>query len=348
MKKIVVFLFLVLGFSFMGCSSSNAKVSKIIFTKPVVHFLGLLPGANCKMQYQLDLFENNTYYMRTTCLKNGVASKSNDDIGRWHLDDNARLTLRGGREAPVFFELFDSNSMGLLTPDGTTIKSNLNYTLTASNTAKTLEPDLFMMGMYSYMADAAIFKECLTALNLPVAFEEESLALERAYLKTKKIAGEKIKVHLRAKIVLRKGMDSSIKKPTLLVKKFIKIIPKEVCQHLGSKANLLHTYWKLTVLNDMPVAKTQRREAYFILSDGRVKGNSGCNGLGANYVLDAENLTFSDKGFAMTRMFCKGSVENEFLKALKKVVRYELKGEYLELFDKKGVQLARFESVYLN
>ena len=39
-----------------------------------------------------------------------------------------------------------------------------------------------MSGMYSYLADAANFTECLTGARYPVAMEADNLALERAYL----------------------------------------------------------------------------------------------------------------------------------------------------------------------
>ena len=93
--------------------------------------------------------------------------------------------------------------------------------------------------------------------------------------------------------------------------------------------------------------QNNRREAHMVLSQGKVRGNSGCNGMGGTYILDGDKLSFSDKGMAMTRMFCEGSVEVEFLQAIKAMYSYKIQGEYLEIFDKNGVNLARFESVYL-
>ena len=204
-------------------------------------------------------------------------------------------------------------------------------------------------GMYSYMADAAVFKECSTGKKFSVAFEKDHISLERAYLNTRKEAGEYVKVKLEGEIVLRDGMDGKIDVPTLIVKKFINIIPKEVCQNQNSKASLENTYWKLTVLSDKPLPNTKAfaRETYMILNQGKIKGNSGCNSMGGTYKLNGNKISFSDKGMMMTKMFCKGSAEVEFIKALKNMYRYELKGEYLEIFDKNSARLARFESVYL-
>ena len=204
-------------------------------------------------------------------------------------------------------------------------------------------------GMFTYMADAAMFKECGTNKSFPVAFEDDYISLERAYSKTVSEAGRAVMVSIEGEVVLQDGMDGQVDVPTLIVKKFISITPKEVCQNQSSKARLTDTYWKVTVIKDkvVPFTKPKAREAHMILSNGKVKGSSGCNGLGGTYNLDGDKLSFSDKGFASTMMFCEGSVEKEFLTALKDMYRYEIKGEYLEVFDKNDNRLIRFESVYL-
>jgi heat shock protein HslJ len=125
---------------------------------------------------------------------------------------------------------------------------------------------------------------------------------------------------------------------------------KEIDNLTSSTARgIENIYWKLTLLNskEIPSVKKGRREAHIILSNGKVKGNSGCNGFGASYILDNDKVSFDTNGFMMTRMFCKDSVENEFLKMIPKVVSYKIKGESLEFFDKDGSDLAKFESVYL-
>ena len=75
-----------------------------------------------------------------------------------------------------------------------------------------------MSGMYSYMADTGMFKDCSNGKKYPVAFEDDYISLERAYLNTKHRAGEAIKVNLIGKIELRDGMDNQKNIPTLVVK----------------------------------------------------------------------------------------------------------------------------------
>ena len=349
MKIKLLLLLVFIGIFLSGCLPSKLAVNKKSFTNFPVHYLGLLPGVNCKMQYHLDILSNNAYFLRTACFQNGAIGKSSDSIGRWYIDKKTRIVLNNGTDSPQYFRFVGSNAIELMDTQGEKIESELDYTLMASNTAKTIKPQLLMHGMYSYMADASIFQECITGMNFNVAFKEDSLWLERAYMQAKKVQAQKLKVYIEGRLLLDKGEDNKVNVPTLIVEKFIKILPKERCQNLYSKAKLTNTYWKLTVINGKAVQKTynKRREAHMVLSQGRVKGSTGCNGMGGAYVLDGNKLSFSDKGMAMTRMFCKGSVENQFLKAMREMQSYKIKGEYLEIFDKNGAKLARFESVYL-
>ena len=331
------------------CLYPDASPQEIAFKDGKIHYTGEVPGANSKIHYQLDLFQNNTYYLRTNNLKNNLSTPNHDDIGRWHIQDGTKLVLWGGREAPVYFSIIDEESIELLDLKGEKIDSEFDYELLASNTVKAIEPELYMMGMYSYMADAAQFSECITSQKYPVAFEEDNIALEKAYLQTKTIPDEKLKVHLKAKIVMRKAMDSEKKVATIVVKEFIKILPKEVCQTLGSVASLTNTYWKLTMLGDTPINKSSSntREAHMILNNNKIKGNSSCNSFGGKYILNKDKISLSNKVLRMTKIFCKGSHEVEFVKALKNMHSHKISGEYLEVFDKSGANLARFEAVYL-
>ena len=92
-----------------------------------------------------------------------------------------------------------------------------------------------MTGMYSYMADAAIFKDCSSGMKYPVTFEGYNLALERAYLKVRKTPAQTLKIELEGKIVWRDAMDKDAKVQMLYVERFINIIPNEVCQHTNTQ-----------------------------------------------------------------------------------------------------------------
>ena len=351
-RKIYALMILFIGFVLSACASSTPQTtlaSKKLSSNFPLHFLGLIPGANCTNQYQLDLLENRTYFLRNVCFKDGVASKNSDDIGRWYIDAENRVVLNGTKKRATYFQILDAKSIELMDLKGEKIVSDLNYKLEVSMRAKTIEPKLQMMGMYSYMADAATFYECSTGLKLPVVFEEDNLALERAYTQSGAPSGTSLKVHVEAKIVQRKAMDRAYKESALVVSKFINLLPKELCQNPYSKAKLTETYWKLTRVDSkiVPFSKNNRREAHMILkADGKIRAHSGCNSMNGAYQLDGDKLSLKG-GMMMTRMFCKNSLEREFSIALQRMVRYKIVGEYLEIFDKDGNNLARFESVYM-
>jgi len=349
MKNYFYILTLFIALTFTACSSTQPTTKQITFKNFPLHFIGVTPGANCEIKYQLDIFSDNVYFLRELCLKNGVSSKTYDDIGRWDIEAQNRLLLKGSKERPRYFYLLDENNIELMDLEGKKIDSKLNYTLKNTPNAISIEPTLFMSGMYSYIADSANFTECNTRKSFSVSFTKEHLALESAYLKTKIAPGQELKVTVEGSLKLMEGVDEQGLIPTLVVEKFINIIPKEVCQHPYSGANLTNTYWKLTRLNTKPILNdtTQNKEAYIVFNDSKIQGNSGCNSIRGSYTLDGDKISLSDKGMMMTRMFCRGSKESEFLQALHKMYNYKIKGEYLEVFDKDGIQLMRFESVYI-
>jgi copper homeostasis protein (lipoprotein) len=192
-------------------------------------FAGELPCADCPgIQHVLELYSDGTFVYRMTYLGRGAdgAGESHDDIGRWALI-GSRLTLRGGREAPVFFALGGADTIDKLDLEGNPIDSALNYTLTRSPTFEPLEPELHMRGMYRYMADAALFEECITGWRLPVSMEGDNLALERGYAEAQANPGEPILVNLIGRIAPRPAMDGDGTVRALVPVRFVNAWPGE-------------------------------------------------------------------------------------------------------------------------
>ena len=327
------------------------------FTNFPIHLLGLLPGANCQNQYQLDLFSNHAYFISVQCFKDGKSSTANPyDIGRWHIDPSThKLTLTGGHESPLFFQVIDSNTIEKLDLQGNKIDSDLNYQLERSMTATTLEPTVLMQGMYQYMADAASFRECITGLKLPVVFEGDHQTLESAYLKDQSAAGANLKVHIEGSIVQRPIVDGAGKHTVLRVERFIKTMPSESCDNPYVDASFTNTYWRLTALNGKGIDRTQpaKREAHLVFhnaNDGapRVSGSTGCNRISGTYQQNDQQLSIASQGMAMTRMACSNAeAEQAFISTLPAVTSWTVKGNYLELFDAGNTSIARFEATYL-
>ncbi len=312
---------------------------------------GELPCADCPgIHYRLDLFEDHTFFLRTTYLGRG-AGAVDDLIGSWAVaaDDN-RLTLFGGREAPIFFRILDRNTLRKLDVEGRDIESSLNYELRRKDGLELLEPRLEMRGMYRYMADAALFEECLSGRSFPVAFEADNRSLERAYLDAPHEPGAPVLVSLQGRLALRPAMEGDAMQLTLIPERFFGIFPRETCGTRMATAELLDTYWKLTRLGQKPVLMGEmEREPHLVLhsEDHRVSGFSGCNRLLGGFTVDGDAIEFSQ--MASTMMACVEGAETEraFLEALADARSWRLLGQHLDLFDGNGELVARFEAVSL-
>jgi len=117
-----------------------------------------------------------------------------------------------------------------------------------------------------------------------------------------------------------------------------------------STAQLLNTYWKLTLLGDQVITTPQdKREIHFVMhsENQRVAGFSGCNQVMGSYVLEGRSLRFAQ--MAGTLMACVPDMaqEKEFLAMFARVTQWEIAGETLRLLDAQGKTLATFESRYL-
>jgi copper homeostasis protein (lipoprotein) len=312
-------------------------------------FAGDLPCADCEaINYHLDLFADRSFYLRT--IYRGKPGGHFDDIGSWTFSSDGKiLVLQGGREAPVRFAIEGPDSLRMMSQDGKPIVSNLNYTLRRAPEFTPIEPRLAMRGMYNYMADAAIFTECLTGRKMPVAMEGDNRALEEAYTKARREPGEALLVTVEGRIVQRMPMEGPGPIPTLLPEKFISVWPGETCGVRFANSDLQNTYWKLTRVGNSAVVRFQNQsEPHIVLhGDNRLTGSDGCNRMAGSYRLEDDTITFSQT--ASTMMACPEGMEQEqrFRNALSSVTRYRIVGQHLEFLDNQGAMLVRFEAVAL-
>jgi heat shock protein HslJ len=107
------------------------------------------------------------------------------------------------------------------------------------------------------------------------------------------------------------------------------------------------TNWMLTQLGDRAITEdaVSTRPTLTLDSDSqRASGSSGCNRMTGSYELTGDSLTFG--AMAGTMMACiKGmDVEKDYLAALARVKKWQIKGQELVLLDGEGKVLARFEA----
>jgi len=205
--------------------------------------------------------------------------------------------------------------------------------------------------MYRYMADAALFEECLSGRRFPVAMEADHATLERAYLETQDRPGEPLLVSLQGLIAQRPAVDGDGTVPTLVPERLIGVWPGETCGSRMTVAELENTYWKLTRLGDQPVIVGERqREPHIVLhqQDGRVAAFGGCNRMTGGYTVDGSSIEFSQ--MASTMMACPDGMDTEqgLAAALGRARSFRIIGQHLDLFDEAGELVARFEARHLD
>ncbi len=352
MRKSTLALSLVLLLTGAALGSVTVSAGETKFAQDSLpgSYVGDLPSASGEgTRYRLDLFADQVFFLRLSYLGK-TENADHDNIGTWSIGPDGRtLILHRGREAPVLFRVTGEDTLLKLDLEGRGIVSDLNYDLVRTTGLPLFEPTLLMRGMYSLMADAPLFKECLTGRRMPVAMEADNAALERAYLKAQRRPGEELLIEIEGHIAQRPAMEGDGTVESLVVDRFIGVWPRETCGAPMATAPLRNTYWRVTRLGDQPVSVNEgQREPHLVFRmDGRVTGSSGCNQLMGPFNAGVSSIDIGP--LAMTRKACPQGMEQEqtLTAALEVGTTWKIIGEHLELFDDEGQVLLRCQAVYL-
>lgn len=314
-------------------------------------YAGTLPCADCPgIRYRLNLWPDGVFHLHREWLDRDF---EDSDIGRWRKDPaRDAILLYGGREMPLQFAVEGPRTLRQLDVQGRPIESDLPYELTSEGGLERLELDLPLRGMFTYMADAPRFEECLTGRSYPVAMEGAYIDLERAYLAADKPGpGAPILAALEAAITERPAMEGERLIPTVVVRRFIGLFPSQNCERAMSEAALPNTYWRIVKLMGEPVPVVDnRREPHLILRGGesRYSATVGCNQLIGTWEAAGDRLTFTTG--ASTLMACPPPLdarETRLKNVLADTHTWRINGQVLEFFDRTGTSIAVFEAVYL-
>ena len=210
-----------------------------------------------------------------------------------------------------------------------------------------------MEGMYKYMADLALFKECVTGKYYTVAFDEDSVALEKAYFNEVNGSNIFLKVELKGKIVKQTKMEGTREEDTLIVERFIRILGSSDCTEQHTKVPITNNYWKLVELyGKKPVLEVGENEAHILLRQGlngagALKVVTGCSTIIGNYSIEENTIQLRASTFEKKNEKCsKKVIEKEFVAALDNARYWRIEGESLKLFDEMDNLLTIFEAVY--
>jgi len=322
---------------------------------------GDLPDAGGTTRWQVDLASDGSFQLRQSDLDRPAPNQF-DDIGRWRLEPQTnRLVLQGGREAPLLFQpLANGAQLRKLDLQGQPIQSRNNDLLQRLPAPEPIEPRLHLLGMFTYMADAARIRLCATGASLPVAMEGDYRRLERAYLEAlpSGAAGQPLLVNLDGLITNRPSAEPGrAPERTLVVERFVGVHPGKGCPQAPqttparaplARPELRGTLWRLQALQDgntptllQPPGKAV--ELLFAADSERVSGSGGCNRLIGGFQLTGEQLRFSR--LASTQMACEPAAmafERRFVEALEQVRRYSIDKRNLLLQDERGRTLLLF------
>lgn len=214
-----------------------------------------------------------------------------------------------------------------------------------------------MVGMYSYMADAAGFVECGQKKRLPVAMKADNITLERTYLESIYMPGKALLVTFKGHKTRQAKMEGDGQESVIIVDQFISLAQQEHCNGEVPPSSLANTYWKLVELNGGRLDRNKdwqdirRKQAgatkdihFIIKQNNLVSGFSGCNSFTGQTTYD--NVAIQIPAVRSTRMACNAmAFENSVQNMLHRADTYRIKGEQLELLASNHV-VGKFIAIY--
>ncbi len=98
-------------------------------------------------------------------------------------------------------------------------------------TAAAAPPSRRLRGAFVHFADTGMFEDCLSGERLVVAHEGDNAALEAAYLKAASAPKASVLVAVDGHVEMRVNMEGPAR-PTLIVERFVKVLPGTECKAL--------------------------------------------------------------------------------------------------------------------
>jgi copper homeostasis protein (lipoprotein) len=254
----------------------------------------------------------------------------------------------GAGDSLTYFAVKDADQLTMLDAQGLPVTSSANLDLARAASPSELEPRLTARGLLTYRAARGSFQECLTGRRLPVAADGDHEALQSAYRKETTKAGAAVFAVVEGRFVQRAERQGSAA-PMLVVEKVVELKPGDTCPPRLETAPLERTYWKLTQVDGNAVSPNEtqrRREAHLVFGSdqGRLVGADGCNRIVGEYVVDGARIKFGK--LAGTSMTCDtaGHLDQAFRGVLAEAAAWRTLGATLELLDRAGKRLARFDA----
>jgi copper homeostasis protein (lipoprotein) len=314
-------------------------------------FAGTLPCADCEgIRYQLNLFADDSFFLRMTYLGRKVAPL--DDIGSWALSSDRRvLALKARADRPEFFAITAPGVLRKLDVDGQPIPGRQPWELKRAASLQSIDVRLPVRGMYVKAGNAGAFVECSTGQLWQVTGQSPALAeLDRAYAAARPVPGTAVLADVEGVVAPRPAAEGGGLRDSLTIEKFVRVARGQSCPARFASAPLAGTFWKLTNLNGREISAVAdpRRQPSLTFqapmgrTPGQYSGSTGCNRLIGTFVTANATIAMTGGG---TLIACKEETATEatFLGALKATRTFRITGHRLELFDDTGKRVATFE-----
>ncbi|MFC0226184.1 envelope stress response activation lipoprotein NlpE [Serratia aquatilis] len=202
MKKITIALFFAAGaLLLLGCNNQYQPKEQSL--QPMQQsYQGVLPCADCSgLDTSLFLDVDGTFVLQETYngTKNGDQTFASH--GQWARTAD-KLVLTDANGDKRYFRPIGKD-LQMLDQNGLPIESKLNYVLSAVTKSLPKTP-MPLTGLYTYMADAAVFQDCATGKTFPVV---NNIALEKGYLQARGAPGEPVFLMLNGHFSVQPSME---------------------------------------------------------------------------------------------------------------------------------------------
>jgi uncharacterized lipoprotein NlpE involved in copper resistance len=195
-----------------------------------VTYAGDIPCADCALVHlTLTLFPDGTFRLRREYRGGAAGREPFVDLGRRLAADESLLVLQGNDEKPLRLKALEPDRLRLLDQEGREIASPFNQDLTLVPSVDLIAGPMALRGLYTDMADAPVFEECVTGKKFPVLPVGAGRALQTAYHAAKPARGKPLIVRLEGQFVERAPEPGQPVREHLIVERSGPVGPGTTC-----------------------------------------------------------------------------------------------------------------------
>ncbi len=158
-------------------------------------------------------------------------------------------------------------------------------------------------------------------------------------------ACKEVEIENLVQSVFRKTAYFTVKKDVLTLVNSDRIITLHLEKVKKNVASLIGNWQLNSLILDGKEFSWDEKDVFLNIEKDKIGGNGGCNSYGGNVAMKGNTVRFSN--IISTKMFCEGSIENQYFEALGKVTNFsfEFKNSQLILTDKTKQTVLKLDKV---